>query len=352
MQTVSFADSTKRVAGRCFGTAEHSVLERSCYGVLQDTSESEVCQRRVLVVHSDRGAADDLGLLVSESGGCVMIAYGYTRAIEVAEMFQPDLVLADLWLTATDGSSIAMRLRERQRGRRTKIVALSGHGSSRPCEAMSVGFDLVLTRPVSQSTVFEMLMSLPVTKAEEQDSAKTQSEHSRESNSLCDCESVFCEAVLKIQQDIFKTKKNDVRTKLVNDILIVRMQGRESDDDSVAGTSMPGQSRQTSQPRWLRRDVMSPILEMLVQSVFGVQVRFMDHDICESTGEEVIVIALSESPSANLGSKTVRSRRPLFHQERRNPTDGFGFDEETSTRLPESPATAQMKTLWDWESED
>lgn len=352
MPKVSIANSAERFV-RCEpGKAEHAVFKRHWVADTdqrQQAHDSSADQRRVLVVDSDRSAADDLGLLVSESGGAVMVAYGAPGAFEIAEKFLPDLVLIDLSVATSHRCPLVAQLRARERGQGVTIVALVGNGQSRTFDTMSTGFDLVLPRSMSQARIVQLLRSLPDSNQCESESSKADGDSSSEAGSVSNCESAFCDEVLKFQQDIFKTRNRGVRTKLVNDILIVRMPGRSFEDADIPGCSLSGQPELSSPPRRLRRDVTYPVLEMMVQTIFGVRVRFMDHDICESTGEEIIVIALSESPSGHPGTRT--SRQPRFHKERRSATDGFEYDEPSETGLWTDSSFAEADTRWTWEAE-
>ena len=58
---------------------------------------------RVLVVDDNRDGADSLGLLVEELGNQVHVTYGGTKALEVAAVFRPDLMLVDLVMPDMDG---------------------------------------------------------------------------------------------------------------------------------------------------------------------------------------------------------------------------------------------------------
>ncbi len=352
MPKVSIANSAERFVSCESGKPEHTVFKRSWNAdayQMQQGHDSGQGQRRVLVVDSDRSAADNLGLLVSESGGTVMVAYGAPRAVEIAEKFQPDLVLVDLSVAASPRSRLADQLRARERGRAMKIVALAGHGLSRPFDVMNAEFDLILPRSMSQARIVELLSSLPDSNRDDSDASQADEYGRDEVSSLSNCESAFCDEVLKFQQDIFKTRSKGVRTKLVNDILIVRMPERTFDDADIAGCSSTGQTELPPQPRRLRRDVTYPVLEMLVQTIFGVRVRFMDHDVCESTGDEIIVIALSESPAGHPGTRT--SRQPRFHKERRAATDGFECDEQSGAGFATDLSVAEADTRWTWDAE-
>jgi CheY-like chemotaxis protein len=61
---------------------------------------------RVLVVDDDRDGADSLGLLLEELGNQVHVTYGGMQALNVAAVFQPQLMLLDLAMPDVDGCGL------------------------------------------------------------------------------------------------------------------------------------------------------------------------------------------------------------------------------------------------------
>src|ERR1700676_2640215 len=81
---------------------------------------------RVLVVDDNRDGADALGLLVEELGNQVHVTYGGTKALEVATVFRPDLMVVDLVMPGMDGCHLVIRFRKIPAFAQTKIVAITG----------------------------------------------------------------------------------------------------------------------------------------------------------------------------------------------------------------------------------
>src|SRR5579862_3032442 len=82
---------------------------------------------RVLIVDDHRDGADSLGLLVEELGHQVQVTYSGTKALEIANLFRPDLMLVDLSMPDLDGYGLIMRLRHIPAFAQTRIMAITGH---------------------------------------------------------------------------------------------------------------------------------------------------------------------------------------------------------------------------------
>ena len=90
-------------------------------------------RRRILIVDDHAIAADGLGrLLTLLCGQDVRVVYDGPTALDMAGLFQPEVVFLDLGMTVMDGYEVAMRLRERP-GCAALIVAVTvgpGGGSA------------------------------------------------------------------------------------------------------------------------------------------------------------------------------------------------------------------------------
>jgi len=103
--------------------------------------------RRVLIVDDCRDYTDSLQMLLELNECEVRSAYDGPAALEIAEVFRPDVVLLDLCLPHMSGYEIASALRrlaERQEAMR--IVAISGtiHPIDKPLIAPFSGMECVL----------------------------------------------------------------------------------------------------------------------------------------------------------------------------------------------------------------
>jgi PAS domain S-box-containing protein len=110
--------------------------------------------RRVLVVDDNVDAASTLDLLLRSLGHETRVAYDGVKALEIAGVFDPNVVLLDIGMPGLDGYEVARRLRALKPGRRFRIVALTGWGQDSDREkAKEAGFDVHLVKPVDLSAL-------------------------------------------------------------------------------------------------------------------------------------------------------------------------------------------------------
>jgi len=115
--------------------------------------------RRVLIVDDCRDYTDSLQMLLELNECEVRSAYDGPAALEIAQVFRPDVVLLDLCLPHMSGYEIASALRrlaERQEAMR--IVAISGISRKQDiARALAAGFDAHLTKPAEISDVLQVI---------------------------------------------------------------------------------------------------------------------------------------------------------------------------------------------------
>lgn len=113
---------------------------------------------RALVVDDNEDAAEALGLLLSQSGGDVRVAYRAEKALELLDEFDPTLVLLDIGMPHIDGYEACRLIRERK-GSGIQIVALTGWGQEEDRRrAAEAGFDAHLTKPVDFDRLLEIAL--------------------------------------------------------------------------------------------------------------------------------------------------------------------------------------------------
>ena len=117
--------------------------------------------RRVLVVDDNADAAESLSTLLALSGHETRVAHDGYRAIEQAEVFQPDVIFLDIGMPGMDGHETARRIREHAWGRDMVLVALTGWGQNEDRRrSKDAGFDVHLVKPADPSEVTAVLSSL------------------------------------------------------------------------------------------------------------------------------------------------------------------------------------------------
>jgi signal transduction histidine kinase len=114
--------------------------------------------RRILVADDNADAVDALALLLQLAGHEVRTAHDGVEALEVAETFDPEVVLLDLGMPRMDGYEAARRLRQRFPGNRVTLVAVTGWGQQQDRQRTAeAGFDVHLVKPVSDTDLFQAI---------------------------------------------------------------------------------------------------------------------------------------------------------------------------------------------------
>ena len=90
----------------------------------------------------------------------------------------------------------------------------------------------------------------------------------------------------------------DIRAHLIEDVLVVRMQGvlTAAEQHLVKSLSAEKGRDLLKQVRTHLIETARPVMEAMVQEITGVKVLTVHHDISTVTGEEVVLFTLAESP--------------------------------------------------------
>lgn len=101
---------------------------------------------KILIVEDDSSVAQTLQILLSSYHYAVDIAADGKTGLEMAEAFDYDLVLLDIWLPGLDGMSVCRQLRAK--GLRMPILVLTAQdGSAQKVNALNVGADDYVVKP-------------------------------------------------------------------------------------------------------------------------------------------------------------------------------------------------------------
>ena len=111
-------------------------------------------------------------------------------------------------------------------------------------------------------------------------------------------EAAICQVMSRFEQEYMGHGPKDVRTHLVGDLLIVRLQGvLTSAERQLAKTHRDGNGRNLlKQVRVQLIESARPIMEALVEEITGIKVLSLHHDISTATGEEVVLFPLVGTP--------------------------------------------------------
>jgi signal transduction histidine kinase len=114
--------------------------------------------RRILVVDDLPANAMSMSLLLRRLGHDVESAGTGEAALEAAERLRPEIVLLDLGLPDLDGFEVCRRLRSRDWGRLSTIVAVTGWGQDADrLRGKEAGFDAHLVKPVDYAELTKLL---------------------------------------------------------------------------------------------------------------------------------------------------------------------------------------------------
>jgi CheY-like chemotaxis protein/two-component sensor histidine kinase len=116
---------------------------------------------RILIVDDNRDAADSLAMLLRTSGHDIHTAYDGLEAMQVANEFQPEVVLLDIGLPKIDGHEVALRLRREPWAQHACLIAVTGWSDETDrARSRAAGFDHHLVKPLDTGHLAQVLSSI------------------------------------------------------------------------------------------------------------------------------------------------------------------------------------------------
>jgi uncharacterized protein YbcI len=111
-------------------------------------------------------------------------------------------------------------------------------------------------------------------------------------------EAAICEGITRFEQQYMGRGPKDIRTHLIGDMLVVRLQGVLTEaEQQLVKTVSPEKGRDLlKEVRTQLIETARPVLEAMVEEVTGVKTVSLHHDISTVSGEEVVLFALAETP--------------------------------------------------------
>jgi len=272
---------------------------------------------RVLLVDDNRDGADALGLLIEELGNQVHVTYGGTKALEVATVFRPDLMLVDLLMPGMDGCDLVRRFRQLPAFAQTRIVAITGQKEEEhKAAAMKAGCDAVLFKPTALAAIKAALASVVVSNDGRAPYAPSQPgtagtphrlaigearrlRNERKSKTLTQAESeaAISEGISRFQEEYLGWRSKEIHAHFIKDLLVVRILGTLTLAERQLSKSLSA-AKGRDLIKQVRKQLLEsarPMLESLVHEVAGVKALSMHHDVSTVTGEEVVVFCLVEA---------------------------------------------------------
>ncbi len=111
-------------------------------------------------------------------------------------------------------------------------------------------------------------------------------------------EAAICQGIARFEQEYMGRGPKDIQTHLFGDLLVVRLHGvLTAAEQQLVKTLLPEKGRDLlKQVRTQLIELARPVMEAMVQEATGIAVLSLHHDISTTTGEEIVVFTLAESP--------------------------------------------------------
>lgn len=111
-------------------------------------------------------------------------------------------------------------------------------------------------------------------------------------------EAAICEGIRRFEQEFMGRGPKDIHSHLVDDLVVVRLQGVLTAAEQQLVQTLPTEKGRDllKQVRTQLVETARPVLESMVLEVTGAKVVSLHHDISTTTGEEIVVFTLAESP--------------------------------------------------------
>jgi uncharacterized protein YbcI len=111
-------------------------------------------------------------------------------------------------------------------------------------------------------------------------------------------EAAICQGMSRFMQECMGRGPKDIRTHLIGDLLVVRLQGvLTTAERHLAKTLQAEKGRDLlKQVRIQLMEAARPIMEAMVKEITDIKLLTLHHDISTKTGEEVVLFTLAQSP--------------------------------------------------------
>lgn len=111
-------------------------------------------------------------------------------------------------------------------------------------------------------------------------------------------EAAISQGIARFEQEYMGRGPKDIQSHLIGDLLVVRLHGvLNAAEQQLVKTHLPEKGRDLlKQVRTQLIELARPVMETMVHAATGVNVISLHHDISTTTGEEVMLFTLAESP--------------------------------------------------------
>ena len=111
-------------------------------------------------------------------------------------------------------------------------------------------------------------------------------------------EAAISQGIARFEQEYMGRGPKDIQTHLIGDLLVVRLFGvLTAAEQHLVKSLHPEKGRDLlKQVRTQLIELARPVMESMVLATTGVKVISLHHDISTTTGEEIMLFTLAESP--------------------------------------------------------
>ncbi|HKD82999.1 MAG TPA: response regulator [Candidatus Angelobacter sp.] len=120
-----------------------------------------IANRKILVVDDEHPIADTLAAILQQNGFDVYVAYSGSRAIELALLIEPDLLVSDVMMPDKNSNEVAAAVRARLPHCKTLLFSGSATAADLLKVARESGYDGdILAKPIHPSDLLVRLDDL------------------------------------------------------------------------------------------------------------------------------------------------------------------------------------------------
>jgi uncharacterized protein YbcI len=111
-------------------------------------------------------------------------------------------------------------------------------------------------------------------------------------------EAAVCQGMSRFEQEFMGRGPKEIRAHLIEDLLVVRLQGVLTAAEQHLVKSLPAEKGRDllKQVRTHLLETARPLMEAMILEITSMKVLSLHHDISTVTGEEVVLFTLVESP--------------------------------------------------------
>ena len=111
-------------------------------------------------------------------------------------------------------------------------------------------------------------------------------------------EAAICQGMSQFELEYMGRGPKGIRTHLIEDILVVRLQGVLTAAEQHLVAKLPAEKGRDllKQVRSQLIEIARPKLEVLVEGITGIKPSSLHHDISTVSGEEIVVFTMPEAP--------------------------------------------------------